>query len=167
MGAPTCFSITLPYSGSVPSAFWEMLNWGAVDRILWMGVLCSPRTTSLGGEREKCVLVFVAKTGGKKSVGRPRWEWKTSNIESGVELRVVESISGPVWEIKFVFGAQISDMLMVAVKQMELNYLNMLREDLIVSQTGRLWFIVNKTTLRNTKFSLFKSWRRARVEEGP
>jgi hypothetical protein len=24
----------------VPSAFWEMLNWGAVDRILWMGVLC-------------------------------------------------------------------------------------------------------------------------------
>jgi hypothetical protein len=23
-------------SGSVPSAFWEMLNWGAVDRILWM-----------------------------------------------------------------------------------------------------------------------------------
>jgi hypothetical protein len=22
------------------SAFWEMLNWGAVDRILWMGVLC-------------------------------------------------------------------------------------------------------------------------------
>jgi hypothetical protein len=27
-------------SGGVPSAFWEMLNWGAVDRILWMGVLC-------------------------------------------------------------------------------------------------------------------------------
>jgi hypothetical protein len=39
-GSPTCFSITLPSSGSVPSAFWEMLNWGAVDRILWMGVLC-------------------------------------------------------------------------------------------------------------------------------
>jgi hypothetical protein len=39
MVAPTCFGITLPSSGSVPSAFWEMLNWGAVDRILWMGVL--------------------------------------------------------------------------------------------------------------------------------
>jgi hypothetical protein len=24
----------------VPSSFWEMLYWGAVDRILWMGVLC-------------------------------------------------------------------------------------------------------------------------------
>jgi hypothetical protein len=40
MVAPTCFGITLPSSGSVPSAFWEKLNWGAVDRILWMGVLC-------------------------------------------------------------------------------------------------------------------------------
>jgi hypothetical protein len=40
MVAPTCFGITLPSSGSVPSAFREMLNWGAVDRILWMGVLC-------------------------------------------------------------------------------------------------------------------------------
>jgi hypothetical protein len=40
MVAPTCFCITLPSSGSVPSAFWEMLNWGAVDRILWMRVLC-------------------------------------------------------------------------------------------------------------------------------
>jgi hypothetical protein len=38
--APTCFGITLPSLGSVPSAFWEMLNLGAVDRILWMGVLC-------------------------------------------------------------------------------------------------------------------------------
>jgi hypothetical protein len=37
---PTCFGITLPLSGSVPSAFWAVLNWGAVDRILWMGVLC-------------------------------------------------------------------------------------------------------------------------------
>jgi hypothetical protein len=40
MVAPTCFGITLPSSGSVPSAFWEILNRGAVDRILWMGVLC-------------------------------------------------------------------------------------------------------------------------------
>jgi hypothetical protein len=40
MVAPTRFGITLPSSGSVPSAFWEILNWGAVDRILWMGVLC-------------------------------------------------------------------------------------------------------------------------------
>jgi hypothetical protein len=52
MVAPTCFGITLPSSGSVPSAFWEMLNWGAVDRVLWMGVmclvtLCVKRTTSL------------------------------------------------------------------------------------------------------------------------
>jgi hypothetical protein len=40
MVAPTYFDITLPSSGSVPSAFWEMINWGAVNRILWMGVLC-------------------------------------------------------------------------------------------------------------------------------
>jgi hypothetical protein len=39
MVSPTCFGITLPFSGSVPSAFWQMLNWGAVDRILWMGAL--------------------------------------------------------------------------------------------------------------------------------
>jgi hypothetical protein len=37
---PTCFGITSPSSGSAPSTIWEMLNWGAVDRILWMGVLC-------------------------------------------------------------------------------------------------------------------------------
>jgi hypothetical protein len=30
----------MPSSGTVPSTFWQMLNWGAVDRILWMGVLC-------------------------------------------------------------------------------------------------------------------------------
>jgi hypothetical protein len=40
MVAPTRFGIILPSSRSVPSAFWEMLNWGAVDRILWMCVLC-------------------------------------------------------------------------------------------------------------------------------
>jgi hypothetical protein len=40
MVSPKCFGVTLPSSGSVPSAFWEMLNWGAVYRILWMGVLC-------------------------------------------------------------------------------------------------------------------------------
>jgi hypothetical protein len=40
MVAPTCFAITLSSSGSIPSGLWEMLNWGAVDRILWMGVLC-------------------------------------------------------------------------------------------------------------------------------
>jgi hypothetical protein len=39
MVALTCFGTTLPSSGSVPSAFWEMLNWGVVDRILWIGVL--------------------------------------------------------------------------------------------------------------------------------
>jgi hypothetical protein len=33
MVAPTCFGITLSSSGSVPSAFWEMLNWEAVDRM--------------------------------------------------------------------------------------------------------------------------------------
>jgi hypothetical protein len=40
MVSPTCFSITLPSSGSIPSAFWETLNWGAVDTILWTGMLC-------------------------------------------------------------------------------------------------------------------------------
>jgi hypothetical protein len=38
MVAPTYLGITLPSSGNVPNAFREMLNWGAVDRILWMGV---------------------------------------------------------------------------------------------------------------------------------
>jgi hypothetical protein len=40
MVAPTCFGIALPSAGSVPSALWEMPNRGAVDRILWMGMLC-------------------------------------------------------------------------------------------------------------------------------
>ena len=40
MVAPTCFGITLPSTGRVPSAFWEMFNWRAVDRILRMGVSC-------------------------------------------------------------------------------------------------------------------------------
>jgi hypothetical protein len=40
MVSPTCFNITLPSTGSVSSAFWEMLSWGTVDRILWLGVLC-------------------------------------------------------------------------------------------------------------------------------
>jgi hypothetical protein len=39
-GSSYMFRITLPSSGSVPSVFWEILNWGAVDRILWMGVFC-------------------------------------------------------------------------------------------------------------------------------
>jgi hypothetical protein len=30
------------------SAFWEMLNWGAFDRILWMGVLCLVSQKALG-----------------------------------------------------------------------------------------------------------------------
>jgi hypothetical protein len=40
MVASSCFGVTLPSSGSIPSTFWEMLNWGAVERILWMGMLC-------------------------------------------------------------------------------------------------------------------------------
>jgi hypothetical protein len=52
MVAPKCFGIILLSSGSVPSAFWEILNWGSVDRILRMGVLClvmwcAVHTTSL------------------------------------------------------------------------------------------------------------------------
>jgi hypothetical protein len=39
MIAPTYFGITLPSSGMVPRAFLDMLNWGTVDKILWMGVL--------------------------------------------------------------------------------------------------------------------------------
>ena len=31
MVASACFGITLPYLGRVSSAFWEMLNWEAVD----------------------------------------------------------------------------------------------------------------------------------------
>jgi hypothetical protein len=40
MTALTCFGITLSSSGSISSAFWEMLNWGAVERILWVGGVC-------------------------------------------------------------------------------------------------------------------------------
>jgi hypothetical protein len=40
MVSPSCFGITLPSSGCVSSAFWNMLNWGTVDRIMWMNVLC-------------------------------------------------------------------------------------------------------------------------------
>jgi hypothetical protein len=40
MVSPTCFGIMLPSSGTVLSAVWEMLSWGAVNRILWMGMLC-------------------------------------------------------------------------------------------------------------------------------
>jgi hypothetical protein len=40
MVVPTCFATKLPCSVSVPSAFSEMFNCGAVDRILWMSVLC-------------------------------------------------------------------------------------------------------------------------------
>jgi hypothetical protein len=40
---PPCVGITLPSSRSVPSAFWGTLNWGVVDRILWMGMLCLVR----------------------------------------------------------------------------------------------------------------------------
>jgi hypothetical protein len=35
MVAGTCFGITLPSSGSVPRAFWDMLNWGEVDSGAW------------------------------------------------------------------------------------------------------------------------------------
>jgi hypothetical protein len=45
MVSVTCFGITLSSSGSVSSAFWEMLNCGVVDRILWVGVLCLSEST--------------------------------------------------------------------------------------------------------------------------
>jgi hypothetical protein len=53
MVASTCFHITLSSSGRVSSAFWEMLNWGAVDRILWMwrDVAWCERTTPLDTTR--------------------------------------------------------------------------------------------------------------------
>jgi hypothetical protein len=46
MVSPTCFGITLPSSGIGPSAFWEMLNWGAVDRILWIATYHTTRQNS-------------------------------------------------------------------------------------------------------------------------
>jgi hypothetical protein len=55
MVVPTCFGITLPSTGRVPSAFWEMLNWGAVDRILWMGVF----THHVTRQTEWIIGVFV------------------------------------------------------------------------------------------------------------
>jgi hypothetical protein len=59
MVATTCFGSTLPSSGSVPSAFWVMLNWGAVNRILWMGVLCLVTW---------CVAICLFKGWGRKEV---------------------------------------------------------------------------------------------------
>jgi hypothetical protein len=34
MVAPKSFGITLPSSVSIPSAFWEMLNWGATHHVV-------------------------------------------------------------------------------------------------------------------------------------
>jgi hypothetical protein len=45
MVAPTYFGITLPSSGSIPSVFWEILNWGAVDRILWRSQIATHHVT--------------------------------------------------------------------------------------------------------------------------
>jgi hypothetical protein len=66
MVTPTCFGITLPSSGRVPSAFWEMLNWGAVDRILWMRVLClvtpfNPLTPELNPSAQPCLTRFFTR----------------------------------------------------------------------------------------------------------
>jgi hypothetical protein len=47
-GSSYVSGITLPSSWSVPSAFWEMLNWGVVDRILWMGVFVSSDVVKCG-----------------------------------------------------------------------------------------------------------------------
>jgi hypothetical protein len=61
MVAPTCFGITLPSSGSVPSVFWEMLNWGAVHRILWMGVLCLVACGVVRGDPDRHAQAQVTK----------------------------------------------------------------------------------------------------------
>jgi hypothetical protein len=81
MVAPTCFGITLPSSESVPNAFWEMLNW-AVDRILWMGVLClvtcdliSPRTTSID-----CSSIEHLSEGTRKAPWR--WQYNAETCRS-------------------------------------------------------------------------------------
>jgi hypothetical protein len=85
MVAPTCFGITLPSSGSVPSAFWEMLNWGAVGRILWMGVLClvtwCARISGLTFMKfDMCVIIFFQKYIGENSSLIKIWPSIKNNI---------------------------------------------------------------------------------------
>jgi hypothetical protein len=77
MVAPTCPGIIFPSSGSVPSAFWEMLNWGAVDRILWMGVLYLVAWCTLSARR-------LYKSFGVKCLTQPlnTGEWLASNPRS-------------------------------------------------------------------------------------
>jgi hypothetical protein len=54
MVAPTCFGITLPSSGSVSSALWEMFNWVAVDRLLWKSVLCLSKSPQMSIYTDRC-----------------------------------------------------------------------------------------------------------------
>jgi hypothetical protein len=96
MVAPKCFGITLSFSGSVPSAFWQMLNWGAVDRILWMGLLCIAEDTEKKFEKcgrcpvfASCTLAFALQL--RKNHGKP-------------SVRVVEKCPDiPVAAVQYTF----------------------------------------------------------------
>jgi hypothetical protein len=83
MVAPTRFGITLPFSGSVPSAFWETLNW-EVDGILWMCVLCL--VTCAAGLRH------MGPTGLKPALTAVTNIWDTSSV---LLCFVMSVMSGP------------------------------------------------------------------------
>jgi hypothetical protein len=78
MASPTCFGITLPSSWSVTSAFWEMLIWGAIYRILWMGVLCLVTRASIPAWAR---LILFANTFCRSAFGKSLrayescWKW--------------------------------------------------------------------------------------------
>jgi hypothetical protein len=77
MVAPTCFGVTLPSSGSVPRAFWEMLNWETVDRTLWMCVLCLVTLCVVCGART------MLPTAVSRNRGR---SWNVLSVDTGAHL---------------------------------------------------------------------------------
>jgi hypothetical protein len=86
MVAPTCFGITLPSSGSVPTDFWEMLNWGAVDRILclvtWCVAICIVRSLFL--TKLLCAIIFSNLAKGRAHFVRNEYITRIIFVVSGI-----------------------------------------------------------------------------------
>jgi hypothetical protein len=67
---PTCFGITLLSLWSIPSAFWEMVNWGAIDEILRIGVLCLVTWCTLQATRHNAPIHNILSTDPQLSVSQ-------------------------------------------------------------------------------------------------
>jgi hypothetical protein len=95
MVAPTCFGITLPSLGSVSSAFWQMVNWGAVGRILLMGVLCLVSSDVVRGDLRYCVNSLSLSL--SLSLVRTYESKGFRRFSVGMEIKEGESSNGRVW----------------------------------------------------------------------